>query len=371
MRANRYLAAIVGAALAVSFALPGAVSAQDEKYMQGYNAFQSRNFAQAETIFREVCAEYSDAGAPWGWCHMMLGATLASQRVAGKRQEALVQMEIAEDLVDNDADRYMVYSTIANIHLLNQNWDQAISAADQAARFGGADQQGGIAKTKGQAYYQQGRYPQAVTELTKAVAARSGEANLHAWLGRSLYETGDKAKALDELTTAAQIDRSNKVALYFAARIQYENGNYRQAVQLGERAIQAHPQDPMIRDQLGLAYLVEERYDEAIRQFQVVIADRPNNASAIYNLGQAYQAMENWGRAAEQFQKAQNLFPAGSANQGKLLYDLGVALEWLGRNPDALRAFRDSAAINENEDVLDAIDRVQEKIRRGKGGGGR
>jgi tetratricopeptide (TPR) repeat protein len=371
MRANRYLAAIVGAALAVSFALPGAVSAQEEKYLQGYNAFQSGNFAQAETIFREVCAEFSDAGSPWGWCHMMLGATLASQRVAGKRQEALAQMEIAEDLVDNDADRYMVYSTIANIHLLNQNWDQAISAADQAARFGGADQQGGIAKTKGQAYYQQGRYPQAVTELTKAVAARSGEANLHAWLGRSLYETGDKAKALDELTTAAQIDRSNKVALYFAARIQYENGNYRQAVLLGERAIQAHPQDTTIRDQLGLAYLAEQRYADAIREFEVVIADRPNNASAIYNLGQAYLAMEDWGRAAVQFQKAQDLFPAGSPTQGKLLYDYGVALERLGRNDDALRAFRDSAAITETTEVLDAIDRVEERIRRGKSGGGR
>jgi tetratricopeptide (TPR) repeat protein len=371
MRANRYLAVIVGAALAVSFALPGAVSAQEEKYMQGWSAYSAGNFAQAETIFREVCAEYEDAGAPWGWCHMMLGATLAQQRAASKRQEALAQLGIAEDLVTSDEDRYMVYSTMAQIHLLNQSWDQAIRAADEAARFGGADQQPAIAKTKGQAYYQQGNYPQAVTELTKAVAARSGEANLHAWLGRSLYETGNKAKALEELTTAAQIDRSNKLALYFAARIQYENGNYRQAVLLGERAIQAHPQDATIRDQLGLAYLAEERYDEAIRQFEVVIAERPNNASAIYNLGQAYLAMENWGRAAEQFQKAQNLFPAGSANQGKLLYDLGVALERLGRNDDALRAFRDSAAINETTDVLDAIDRVEERIRRGKNGGGR
>ena len=33
MRANRYLVAIVGVALAASFALPGVASAQDEKYV--------------------------------------------------------------------------------------------------------------------------------------------------------------------------------------------------------------------------------------------------------------------------------------------------------------------------------------------------
>ena len=93
MRANRYAAVIVGAVLAVSFALPGAVSAQEEKWRDAYNALTQRNFSQAETMFREVCAEYEDAGQPWGWCHLMLGATLG-QMGPTKRQEALAQLEI-------------------------------------------------------------------------------------------------------------------------------------------------------------------------------------------------------------------------------------------------------------------------------------
>jgi tetratricopeptide (TPR) repeat protein len=369
MRANRYLVAIVGVVLAVSFALPGVVSAQEDLYMQAFNAYRQGNFREAETKFREVCAEYEDAGQPWGWCHMMLGVTLG--RMGGaKRQEALAQLEIAKDLVTEDSERYQTDSAIANIHLLDERWGQAIAAADDAAQFAGADQAAAIAKVKGQAYYQQQEWQEAVTELTKAVAGRSGEANLHAWLGRAYFELGQKDRALPELTQAAQIDRGNRIGLYFAARINFDNGNFTQAAALSERAIQAHPQDTNIRNLLGMSYLGDDRFADAIQQFSVVIGERPTDATAIYNLGQAYQAMENWARAAEQFQKAQNLFPAGSATQGQLLYDLGIAFERLGRNDDALRAFTDSKGINDTTNVQDAIERVQERIRRGKTGSG-
>ena len=369
MRVNRYLVAIVGAALAVSTALPGVVSAQEEKWSQAYQAYQQGNMGQAETLFREVCAEYEDAGVPWGWCHMMLGVVLA-QRGVSKRQEALAQLEIAKDLISEDGERYMTNFAIANIQLLDERWGQAIAAADDAAAFAGAQQQAGIAKVKGQAYYQQQQWSNAAVELEKAVAGRSSEANLHAWLGRSYFEMGQKDKALPELTQAAQIDRGNRVGLYFAARINLEDGNWTQAVALAERAIQAHPQDTNIRRLLGNAYLGADRFGDAVQQFEVVIAERSNDANAIYNLGQAYIAMENWGKAAEQFQKAQNMFDAGSSTQGRLLYDLGIAFERLTRNQDALRAFSDAQAINDTTDVQDAIDRVQERIRRGKSTGG-
>ena len=371
MRANRYVVAIVGAALAVSFALPGVASAQDEKWRDAFNAYSQGNMGQAETLFREVCAEYEDAGVPWGWCHLMLGTTLARLGPA-KRAEALAQLEIAKDLVSEDLDRYNVNNTIAQIYLLDENWARAISASDEAAQYAGADEMVTVSKTKGQAYYQQQQWQQAATELEKAVAGRSGEANLHAWLGRAYFELGRKDEALEELSQAAQIDRGNRIGLYFAARIYLENGNYAQAVAMAERAIQSFPQDTNIRNLLGLAYLGAERYGEASQQFEVVLGERPNDAAATYNLGQSYMAQENWGRAVEQFQKGQNLFEAGSGNQGALLYDLGMAFEKLQRNEDSLKAFQDAQKINNTQNIQDAIDRVQERIRRakGKGGGG-
>ena len=153
MRASRYVAVIVGAALAVSFALPGAVSAQEDKWREAFNAYQQNNFSRAETLFRDVCAEYEDAGQPWGWCHLMLGATLG-QMGPSKRQEALAQLEIAKELVTEDGERYQAHSSIANIHLLDRTWSQAIAAATDAEPFANAEQAGLLSKIKGQAYYQ-------------------------------------------------------------------------------------------------------------------------------------------------------------------------------------------------------------------------
>ena len=79
--------------------------------------------------------------------------------------------------------------------------------------------------------------------------------------------------------------------------------------------------------------------------------------------------MKDWPRAIEQYQKAQNMFAAGSPTQAQLLYNLGIAFEKLSRNEDALGAYKSSAAISENVDKTDAIERVEERIRRAKGKG--
>jgi tetratricopeptide (TPR) repeat protein len=299
---------------------------------------------------------------------MMLGVTLGNMGPS-KRQEALAQLEIAKDLVTTDGERYQTNFAIANIQLLDERWAQAIAAADDAAAFSGGAQAAGIAKVKGQAYYQEQDWSNAAEQLSIAVAGRSGEANLHAWLGRSYFEMGERDKALPELTQAAQIDRNNRIGLYFAARIHFDNDNFTQAIGLAERAIQAHPQDTNIRNLLGMAYLGADRFVDATQQFEVVIAERPNDGIAIYNLGQAEMA-QKWAAAAQQFQKAQNLFEAGSGMQGQLLYDLGLAFERLNRNEEALRAYTDAQKINDTTTVQDAVDRVQERIRRAKGGGG-
>lgn len=346
------------------------MSAQEETWAQITQAINAGNLSEAEPLLRELCTEYEDAGSPWGGCHLALGSVLARQGGQSKRQEALAQLEIAKDLVTDDKDHYGTNILIANIHLADRRWDQAIAAADEAAQYAGPENAVAIAKVKGQAYYRQDQWQNAATELEKTTES-AADASLYAWLGRSYFELGNLDAALPVLTQAVQIDRDNRVGLYFAARIHFTNDNLSEAIALSERAIQTHPQDTNIRNLLGMAYLGDERAAEAEQQFEVVLAEQPNNASAIYNLGQAYLQQQEWARAVEQFQKAQNMFPAGSPNLGRLLYDLGIGFERLARYQDALQAYTDSRAINETTDVLDAIDRVQEQIRRGKGGGGR
>ena len=372
MKTHRYCVATAGAVLIACVLSPIAAQAQDERVRRGFEAYVQGNWSEAETVFREVCGEYVDAGAPWGWCHMILGVVLGQPgQGADKREEALAQLEIAKELVTTDAERYETISSIANIHLLERNWSGAIDAADEAGPFAASDDQLGVlAKVKGQAYYQRRDYANAAPALSVAVRSRPGEANLHAFLGHAHFELGQKEAAIGELTEALQLDRDNVIGLFFAARINLEGGHYAEAAVLAERAILARPQDTGIRILLGSAYLGADRYDDAIEQFESVVQERADDGTAIYNLGRAYSGTEDWPQAVEQFERAQNLLPPGSNTQSALLYDLGVAFEMVGRYEDALRSYRDSAAIADSVEKQDAIDGVEERIRRAKRKGG-
>ena len=219
MGASRYVAAIVGAALAVSFALQGVASAQDEKWRDAYNAFRQRHYSQAETLFREVCVEYNDASEPWGWCHMMLGISL-TQQGPSRRQEALEQLELAKSLVTDDLERFQLLIAIANVHLVDRRLPEALAAAEEADVFANAPTQRAlVAKTRGQAHYGMEQWEQAASALEIAVEFRPSEANLHVWLGRSYFELGLTDQARTHLERGLELDPDNEVAKQFLARI--------------------------------------------------------------------------------------------------------------------------------------------------------
>ena len=360
MSAKKQMLAVVSIVLVGCFLVPAAGLAQEETWQRAYQAYSGGNFSEAERLFREVVEEYAE----WGWAHMMLGITLQQR---GKSSEALDHLQLAKDTVAEDQERFMVHNAIANVQLLQENYDAAISEANDAAQYAqNDDNRATVAKTKGQAYYWMEDWQAAAREFQRAATSRSGDANVYAMLGRAQYELGEKDAALDSLTRAAQMDRRNKLALYFAGLIYLEDRNYGDAVRMAELAIQSDPQDTNIRSMLGRAYLGAQRFQDAVQAFEVVLAANANDGSARYNLGQAYQFSEDWPRAIENYQAAISLLPAGSAASAACLYDLGFTYEKVGRYEDALAAFRDSSNIEGNDRVAEAIARVEERIRRAK-----
>ncbi len=360
MSVKKQMLAFVSMLLVGSFLLPAAGLAQEETWQRAYQAYSGGQFSEAERLFREVVEEYAE----WGWAHLMLGITLQQR---GKSTEALDHLQLAKDTVAEDQERFMVHNAIANVQLLQENYDAAINEANEAAQYAqNDDNRGTVAKTKGQAYYWKEDWQAAVREFQRAATLRTGDANVYAMLGRAQYELDDKDAALDSLTRAAQMDRRNKLALYFAGLIYLEDRNYSDAVSVAELAIQADPQDTNVRSMLGRAYLGSQRFSDAIQAFEVVLSSNPNDGSARYNLGQAYQFSEDWGRAIENYQAALTRLPAGSAAVAACLYDLGFTYEKVGRYEDAHAAFRDSSNIEGTARVAEAIARVEERIRRAK-----
>ncbi len=360
MSVKKYVLAFASILLVGSFLLPATGLAQEETWQRAYQAYSGGQYSEAERLFREVVEEYEE----WGWAHLMLGITLQQR---GKSAEALDHLQLAKDTVAEDQERFMVHNAIANVQLLQENYDASINESNQAAQYAqNDDNRATVAKTKGQAYYWQEDWQAAVREFQRAATSRSGDANVYAMLGRAQYELDDKDAALDSLTRAAQMDRRNKLALYFSGLIYLEDRNYADAVRMAELAIQADPQDTNVRSMLGRGYLGSQRFADAIQAFEVVLSSNSNDGSAHYNLGQAYQFSEDWGRAIENYQIAVSQLPSGSSALGACLYDLGFTYEKVGRYEDALAAFTDSSKIEGTPRVAEAIARVEERIRRAK-----
>ena len=351
---------IFSVVLVASFALPAAVAAQSEAWQQAYQAFQGGEYRKAEGLLREVVEDYPE----WGWGHMMLGLTLQK---LGNGREALAELQTAKEMVDKDEDRFNVNHNIAQIFLVQGNYDSAITAEREAEKYAQSGQQrSAVAYTLGRAYYYKEQWGNTVQQMERAAQGRNADAMVHAMLGRAQYERGNKAEALERLNRAIQIDRNNRLALYFAGLIHLENREYSQAVRVAERAVQADPQDTAIRNMLGRAYLGAGRYDEAVQAFRIVLQDKPTDASTLYNLGQAYMSQERWAEAIREYQKAVNALEPGSSALASCLFDLGFSYEKAGNYEDSLQAFNDSAGIATNAKVTEAIERVEERIKRAK-----
>ncbi|MFQ5744823.1 MAG: tetratricopeptide repeat protein [Acidobacteriota bacterium] len=360
MRAKQHLLAIFSLLLVGSFLVPAAAMAQDETWQKAYQAYSQENYGQAERLFRQVIKEYEG----WGWAHLMLGVTLQKQR---KSQAALDELQAAKEMVTEDEERFQVNHAIAQIRLVQGNFDATISAEGEASKYAkSAEQRGAIAKSLGTAFYNKEQWRKAVENFEKVTGSRASEANVQAMLGRSYYELGNKTKALGFLTKAAQMDRKNRLALYFAGLIYLENKDYTKAVAVAEQAVRADPQDMAIRSMLGRAYLGAKQYKGAAQALENVVAAKPTDGTALYNLGQAYMSSENWAKAIAAYQRAVNLLESGSAAQAACLFDLGFTYEKVGRYDDALAALKDSAKIDASAKVKEAISRVEERIRRAK-----
>jgi Tfp pilus assembly protein PilF len=65
----------------------------------------------------------------------------------------------------------------------------------------------------------------------------------------------------------------------------------------------------MIRTNLSLAYLKQERFDDALEQAQAAIKLAPRAALAYYYAGQAYMAKGMRGEAQSSFETAKQLNP--------------------------------------------------------------
>lgn len=144
----------------------------------------------------------------------------------------------------------------------------------------------------------------------------------------------------------------------------------RAAITRWEQRVAEGPDDPDARRGLALAYQQAGRWDDAVSAYQEVLRLTPDDPGARYNLGVVQIAAGNPEEgeltlrallgdapdhvlaaktlaerllARQEYEDALRVLEPASASRPELAdlqYDAGLALEWLGRNGEAIERYR-------------------------------
>jgi tetratricopeptide (TPR) repeat protein len=127
----------------------------------------------------------------------------------------------------------------------------------------------------GLTYLRQGRYDDAVSELSTAIRLNEVHTSAHNFLGVAYYKMGRLDDAIEK---------------------------YRYACYLDPRYVQAHLN-------LGLAYFKRGDIEDAIREYETALSLDPDYAKAQYNLGLAYERQGRLPEAVSAYRTALSLNP--------------------------------------------------------------
>ena len=126
------------------------------------------------------------------------------------------------------------------------------------------------------------------------------------------------------------------------------SGNSRKSVEVGIRLVCVAPNDAILHNLLGIAYLQLNRFDAAERHFRKAIRLRRNYPEAYGNLGTLLVKKEQYENALPFLENAVSQNP----NIPEANNSMGIALHNLGRSQESFRYL--DAAISGNPKYLDA-----------------
>jgi Tfp pilus assembly protein PilF len=142
-------------------------------------------------------------------------------------------------------------------------------AAKGAVAFPSAEIQ--TLRNVGKAYYEQGKYVEAVGEFQKVIASNQALAADHLNLALALMQANRLDEALGSLTTAKQMDPKLVAADYNLGILFKRELRYPDAQAALKRVIKADPRDPAAWFNLGTVYFAQKKLEDALQAHQHVV----------------------------------------------------------------------------------------------------
>jgi protein O-GlcNAc transferase len=216
----------------------------------------------------------------------------------------------------------------------------------------------------------QGRVPEAISELEKALAIQPSDASAQLNLAVGYQQNGQPAKALglfSKLESTALLARRPLAPATLAsyARALAAAGQQKAAIAKMKQAAALEPHNAEFQNDLGALYAQEQDWPDAKTAFSTAIRMRPDFASAHLRLGLTLQAL-GVPASLEEMSRAYQLAPRDYS----IAFEFGKALGASGHDDQALTVLETASALDPDSSsaayqlglVLERLDRVKDAI---------
>ncbi|MFA5340014.1 MAG: tetratricopeptide repeat protein [Candidatus Omnitrophota bacterium] len=182
---------------------------------------------------------------------------------------------------------------------------------------------------KADAYYESGKYAEAIELFKKVIEIDSDYLDVYRKLGNAYAKLGNYIKAA-ETYNALGWQLSGLIS--FPVDKTEEIEAYKEAIRLDPKYYEAYCN-------LGTAYYIVSKYVEAIKVLKKAIELEPKKSIAYINLGAAYEASGKYAEAIKALEEARKLDP-----DSPYLHTMGLAYAGLENYTEAIKLYKEALA---------------------------
>lgn len=301
------------------------------KFRLGYSYFVNKDFGKAKLNFREIKDLDTDYFYPTnyylGLCHFY----------EGDYDDAVRQFRLVEK--SSKYDDYIPYYT-TQIYFAQRRFDELIAYAEPRAVDPNLKNQKEIYQLIGQAYFEKGNFPKALTYL-EYYADRAGRLRAEEFyqLGYTQYKTGNYDKAIRNLQeVSGENSEMGQAANYYLGEAHLRAGN-RTLARASFGNAKRMPYDKALAEEANFNYgkLSYELKDpqEAISAFRQVQPTSPYYVESQTLMGEIFLSYRNYEQALSILDAMPNKPPQLRESHQKVMVLRGIQLMQENRLPEA------------------------------------
>jgi len=188
----------------------------------------------------------------------------------------------------------------------------------------------------GDTYLRQGNVNMAYLQYDKALRMDPKQTRVRYKVGLLFLNKDMPDEAFKEFQEIVKYDATFALAYEGMGQALLKKSSYDDAEQHFRHALSLSPERWQCHNFLGIVYDRQRRYDTAVAEYRAALALKPDEGFLLNNLGMSYYFKGDYEGAVQAFAEALKTAPA----QNKIYNNLGLALAKLGRDSEALEAFR-------------------------------